>query len=58
MITQSFTGGRLRSVEGGILSNLVDAECINGIDTSRADPAQTFTRLGVESVWRYAAPLI
>lgn len=52
---QSFTGGKIRSVEGGILSGLIDAECINGIDVSRADTGQTFTRLKVESVWKYAS---
>jgi hypothetical protein len=50
--TQPFTGGNLKSVNGGLLSGLVDAECIHGLDLSRLDASQDFTRLAVESVWR------
>ncbi|PMD32046.1 hypothetical protein L207DRAFT_572344 [Hyaloscypha variabilis F] len=47
-----FTGGNLKSVEGGLLSGLVDAECIHGLDMSRLPASQDFTRLSVESIWR------
>lgn len=47
-----FTGGKLRSVEGGFLSGLVDADCIHGLDLSRAPGTFDFTRLAVDSLWR------
>jgi hypothetical protein len=52
LIAQPFTGGKLRSIEGGILSGLVDADCLNGLDLSRAPSSFEFTRLTVDSVWR------
>jgi len=52
LMVKPFTGGSLKSVDGGLLSGLVDAECIHGLDMSRSPSSQDFTRLSVESIWR------
>ena len=39
-------------MEGGILSGLIDAELVHGLDVSRADPDQMFTRLNVNAVYK------
>ena len=39
-------------MEGGILSGLIDAELVHGLDVSRADPDQRFTRLNVNAVYK------
>ena len=39
-------------MEGGILSGLIDAELVHGMDVSRADPDQRFTRLSVNAVYK------
>ena len=49
---QPLTGGKLRGTEGGILSGLVNADCIQGMDLSRATGSLDFTRLAVDSLWR------
>ena len=51
-VAQPLTGGKLRSIEGGILSGLVNADCIQGMDLSRASGSLDFTRLTVDSLWR------
>ncbi|KAF7890635.1 hypothetical protein EAF00_008950 [Botryotinia globosa] len=49
------TGGKMKEVDGGILKNFRDAECVSGLEVSCSDPSFEYTRLEINSAWRYVS---